>query len=104
MNFSSPDSAVLGLGPPPPDNPNPLDRLAKPRPRGPPLMLPPFPTPPVHKPRHDTIMSLNFAPPVRPKVTPHNPHDSNISERLMKDTHEKSRIMSEQGEFTGYVL
>ena len=91
-------SKSFGIGPPPPDIVNPLDRLAR-RPRLAPHLTPPFPLPfpaPHLSAAHDT-MSLNFAPPPRSKINSHNTSTSLQSDKHMKDSNESS-LMNEQGE------
>ena len=100
LPYSEP-SKTFGIGPPPPDIVNPLDRLARrPARLAPPNTTPPFPLPfsttPHLSAAHDT-MSLNFAPPSRSKINSHNSSTSPQSDKHMKDSNESS-LMNEQGE------
>lgn len=97
LPFSEP-SKSFGIGPPPPDIVNPLDRLAR-RPRLAPHLTPPFPLPfsAPHLSAAQDTMSLNFAPPPRSKINSHNTSTSLLSDKHMKDSNESS-LMNEQGE------
>ncbi|XP_063674755.1 serine/arginine repetitive matrix protein 1-like isoform X3 [Bolinopsis microptera] len=98
LPYSEP-SKTFGIGPPPPDIVNPLDRLARrPARLAPPKITPPFPLPfsttPHLSAAHDT-MSINFAPPSRSKINSHNSSTSPQSDKHMKDSNESS-LMNEQ--------
>lgn len=101
--YSDQAPKLFGIGPPPPDIVNPLDRLAR-RPRLPAHITPPFampfPTPQLSA-AQDT-MSLNFAPPPRSKINSHNTSTSPLSDKHMKESSEAG-LMKEQGELTRLV-